>query len=278
MTRKILPFSWYGGKYSKLGWLLPLLPKTTHFIDVFGGSASVLLNRERSPIETYNDLNGDVCRFFRVCRDRGDELIEKINLTPYAKEEFVLSLTKDTDDELELARRFFVKLNMSYASMEKCKAYDFKRVTKNKKDDMAGGMSAYVNKFNTKKKMMKRICERFLSVQIENEDAIKLMKRYDHKDTLFYCDPPYLASTRVKGKTNKYSFEMNEEKYKEFAEIANACEARVAISGYDHEFFNALFPQDKWKKIFDKEKILIVDRNTRSKEFRKRTEMLMVNY
>ena len=29
----------------------------------FAGSAAVLLNREPSPVETYNDLDGEVCNF-----------------------------------------------------------------------------------------------------------------------------------------------------------------------------------------------------------------------
>jgi site-specific DNA-adenine methylase len=35
---KSIAFGCYGGKYSHLDWLLPLLPPTQHFCDVFGGS------------------------------------------------------------------------------------------------------------------------------------------------------------------------------------------------------------------------------------------------
>ena len=51
MGRKSIAFGWYGGKYSHLDWLLPLLPKTTHFCEPFGGSAAVLINRLPSPVE-----------------------------------------------------------------------------------------------------------------------------------------------------------------------------------------------------------------------------------
>ena len=59
--RKLIAFGWYGGKYSHLDWLLPLLTKCHHYCEPFGGSAAVLLNREPSPIETYNDIDGEVC-------------------------------------------------------------------------------------------------------------------------------------------------------------------------------------------------------------------------
>jgi DNA adenine methylase len=40
---KLIAFGWYGGKYSRLDWLLPLLPKATHYCGPFGGPAAVLI-------------------------------------------------------------------------------------------------------------------------------------------------------------------------------------------------------------------------------------------
>lgn len=51
--KKLIAFGWYGGKYSHLDWLLPLLPKVQHYCEPFGGSAAVLLNREVASVETY---------------------------------------------------------------------------------------------------------------------------------------------------------------------------------------------------------------------------------
>ncbi len=39
------------------------------------------LNRAPAPVETYNDLDGEVVYFFRVLRDRQEELIRAIGLT-----------------------------------------------------------------------------------------------------------------------------------------------------------------------------------------------------
>jgi DNA adenine methylase len=94
MAKKIA-FGWYGGKYSHLDWLLPLLSKTTHYCEPFGGSAAVLLNREPSPVETYNDIDGQVVNFFRVLRDQKDQLIEAIGLTPFSREEFRIAIAKE---------------------------------------------------------------------------------------------------------------------------------------------------------------------------------------
>ena len=68
--RRRIVFGWYGGKFSHLDWLLPLLPKCHHYCEPFAGSGAVLINREAAPVETYNDIDGDVVNFFRVLRDR----------------------------------------------------------------------------------------------------------------------------------------------------------------------------------------------------------------
>src|SRR4051812_28235017 len=64
--RRRIAFGWYGGKFSHLNWLLPLLPRCHHYCEPFSGSGAVLLNRESSPVETYNDIDGDVVNFFRM--------------------------------------------------------------------------------------------------------------------------------------------------------------------------------------------------------------------
>lgn len=48
-----------------------------HYCEPFAGSAAVLLNRPPSPVETYNDLDGEVVNFFRVLREkRGIDLCD----------------------------------------------------------------------------------------------------------------------------------------------------------------------------------------------------------
>jgi DNA adenine methylase len=102
---KLIAFGWYGGKFSHLNWLLPMLPTCHHYCEPFAGSAAVLLNRPPSPVETYNDIDGEVANFFRVLRDQKDELIEKIGLTPFSREEFYYSVSKNPErvDSAEVA-------------------------------------------------------------------------------------------------------------------------------------------------------------------------------
>ena len=68
--RKLIAFGWYGGKYSHLDWLLPLLPTCHHYCEPFAGSGAVLLNRSPAPVETYNDLDGEVANLVPLSKPR----------------------------------------------------------------------------------------------------------------------------------------------------------------------------------------------------------------
>src|SRR5689334_12374199 len=109
--RRLIAFGWYGGKFNHLEWLLPLLPEATHYCEPFGGSAAVLLNRDPAPVETYNDIDGEVVNFFHVLREQKEPLLEAIGLTPFSREEFELALSVANADitDLERARRFFIR-------------------------------------------------------------------------------------------------------------------------------------------------------------------------
>jgi hypothetical protein len=119
---KLIAFGWYGGKFNHLDWLLPLLPETTHYCEPFGGSAAVLLNRPPSPVETYNDIDGEVVNFFRVLRDQQEALIQAIGLTPFSREELRIACEEPTKglSDLERARRFFVRAPGANGSRPNC--------------------------------------------------------------------------------------------------------------------------------------------------------------
>src|SRR6266700_1604268 len=108
---KLIAFGWYGGKFSHLDWMLPLLPDCHHYCEPFGGSAAVLLNRDPSPVETYNDIDGEVATFFRVLRNQNNRLVKAIALTPFSREEFLIACLTNGEkiSDVERARRFFIR-------------------------------------------------------------------------------------------------------------------------------------------------------------------------
>lgn len=237
-SRKRIAFGWYGGKFSHLKWLLPLLPECHHYCEPFAGSAAVLLNREPSPVETYNDIDGEVVNFFRVLRDRKDQLIQAIGLTPFSREEFYRSLNTNGNDlsELERARRFFVRARQVRTGLAQTASLGR---WANCKNTSRAGMSGVVSRWLGSVKMLPEIAERLLRVQIENRPAIELIQLYDSKRTLFYCDPPY--PHEVRGDAKAYGFEMTDEEHERLAEILRRVKGRVAVSGYRSKLMDKLY-------------------------------------
>ncbi len=71
----------------------------------------MLLNRAPAPVETYNDIDGDVVNFFKVLREDPEGLTRAIALTPFSREEFYVAVTGSERNvsRLERARRFYVR-------------------------------------------------------------------------------------------------------------------------------------------------------------------------
>ncbi len=266
-NRRRIVFGWYGGKFSHLDWLLPLLPQCHHYCEPFAGSAAVLLNREPSKVETYNDIDGEVVNFFRVLREQHEELIRLIRLTPFSREEYYLAIYGDTDDNpVERARRFYIKARQTRTGLAQTASLGR---WANCKDTSRAGMSGVVSRWLGGIDALEEIARRLIRVQIENRPAIDVIRLYDSPDTLFYCDPPYLHATR--GDTKAYGFEMNENQHREFAKAVNECQGKVAVSGYDHPIMDDLFKSNKWFKISGVNKTIHSTKGTRQ-------EMLWTNY
>jgi DNA adenine methylase len=236
--RKRIVFGWYGGKFNHLNWLLPLLPRCHHYCEPFAGSAAVLLNREPSPVETINDLDGEVVHFFRVLREQKDQLIEAIGLTPFSREEFYRAVTGDGEplSDLERARRFFVRARQVRTGLAQTASLGR---WANCKNTSRAGMSGVVSRWLGSVAMLPEIAERLLRVQIENRPALEVIRLYDDPLTLFYCDAPYPHETR--GDANAYGFEMTNEEHRELAGLLTTVRGRAAVSGYRCELMDALY-------------------------------------
>ncbi|MBD3194613.1 MAG: DNA adenine methylase, partial [Candidatus Lokiarchaeota archaeon] len=59
------PIKWFGGKYYLKNHILPF-PQHKIYIEVFGGSAVILLNKIPSPYEIYNDINDRLVNFWLI--------------------------------------------------------------------------------------------------------------------------------------------------------------------------------------------------------------------
>jgi DNA adenine methylase len=236
--RRAIAFGWYGGKYSHLDWLLPLLPDAHHYCEPFAGSAAVLLNRAPAKVETYNDLDGEVVNFFRVLRDGPQGLIRAIALTPFAREEFYIAITEAGDEPTpqERARRFYIRARQARTGLAQTATLGR---WANCRNTSRAGMSGVVSRWFGGIDALSEIAERLLRVQIENRPALDIIRVYDSPTTLFYCDPPYPHESR--GDSKAYGFEMDEREHHELAGVLRAAKAKVALSGYRCRLMDELY-------------------------------------
>jgi DNA adenine methylase len=236
--RRRIAFGWYGGKFNHLEWLLPMLPQTRQYVEPFGGSAAVLINRPAAAVETYNDIDGEVVNFFKVLREQTDDLMKAIALTPFSREEFYWAVAPAFEDvtPIERARRFFVRARQARTGLAQTASLGR---WANCINTSRAGMSGVVSRWLGSVDALPEIAVRFLRVQIENRPAVEVISLYDDPQTLFYCDPPYVHVTR--GDDKAYRFEMDDKEHRSLADYLGKTRGKVAVSGYRCDLMDTLY-------------------------------------
>ncbi len=273
MAKKLIAFGWYGGKFNHLNWLLPLLPKTQHYCEPYGGSAAVLLNKKPAAVETYNDIDGEITNFFKVLRNEQETLIKAIGLTPFSREELRIACEEPTKElsDLERARHFFVRARQVRTGLaQTASAGRWAHCKLTSRANMAGAVSRWLGSVEG----LSEIVQRLLRVQIENAPAIEVIQRYDSIDTLFYCDPPYPHDSRTD--INAYKYEMTEAEHRKLANILHAVQGKVALSGYHSPLMNELYGD--WNYIESAPKKAHSTNTNSDNVKQERTEVLWINY
>ena len=242
--KRLIAFGWYGGKYSHLDFILPNIPDdAAHFCDVFGGSAAVLFNREPSPVETYNDIDSELVNFFETLRDRQDDLLRAISLTPFSREELARACEYERGlSPLERARRFFVRARQTRTGLAQVSSEGrWAHCVLTSRAGMAGAVSRWLGSVEG----LAEIAQRLLRVQIENAPALDVIARYDTPKTVFYLDPPYVHAAR--GDSAAYGFEMNDGDHAELAAALSSIRGRAVLSGYRTPLYDELY--GGWRRV-----------------------------
>lgn len=235
------PFAYYGGKVGMARRLVNLLPPHRVYIEPFFGSGAVLFAKPRSRFEIVNDLDRNIVTFFRVLREMPDALAEVCALTPHARDEFEgADLTGEMED-LERARRFWVRVNQSFAKTPGRRTGW--SITTARTQSVPGSIIGRIGRFHA-------VADRLMRCSIEHCDAAELVDRLATADTAIYVDPPYLASTRNdrRQEAADYLHDMGDEAgHRRLAEVLHATPAAVLLSGYPSPLYDDLY--DGWTRL-----------------------------
>lgn len=234
------PFAYFGGKTMLADRIVALMPDHLYYVEPFAGSLAVLLAKPRSQQETVNDLDGDLMLFWRVLRDRPEDLLRVAALTPHSRTEHEASYVLPEDDELERARRVWVRLSQGRGGMMRRTGWRFYRDPQGTSSSMPQYVAGYINR-------MPECAERLAGVSLECRPALEVIEKYGaHEDSLLYCDPPYLGSTRTWG--NNYAHELRTDaEHRELADALKAARAAVLLSGYHSPLYDELY--DGWDHV-----------------------------
>ncbi len=227
---------YHGAKFRLADWVMGFFPAHTCYVEPFGGAAGVLLQKARSYAEVYNDLDGDVVNFFQVLRDPTSRaaLIEACALTPYARAEFELAW-EAADDPVERARRLAVRAQMGFGSAGATKGVTGFRIDTKRDYGTAQHLWAEYPA------AIAAAGERLTAVLIENRPAIEVMRQHDGADTLHFVDPPYLHSTRVLNRGERYyRHEMSDDQHRELLAALLELQGMVVVCGYPSVMYDEI--------------------------------------
>jgi len=247
---------------------LPPVEANTVYVEPCAGMLTVLLRRPKARVELANDLNDRIVNWWEVVRDRGEKLRKKLELTPCSRTEFI-RCAQGLDDmsvgRVERARRLTVVLHEGFRSADSPSALTHSSV------NLYSDMNRSSVDYHTRPKraygcVTDKLIERVRDLRLENVNALVILESMCNlRHGIVYLDPPYYGAADI------YVKGSNTFPYKEVAEIAELCNARVAISGYPTCPWGKLLPD--WN-IAEKSAFTTTNRNKPSP----RTECLWMNY
>jgi DNA adenine methylase len=227
------PVNRFGGKYYLRSWLASMIPEHVLFCEPFSGAAHLLFAKEPSQVEILNDTDNHLVNFFKVIQDTGkcQMLINLLNYMPYSRtlwQEIRTNWKQGNipKDEIERAAQWFYLNRTCFSG-----------------DQLRGGFAVPsttgrnpVQSFRNAIEGLDDIAERLRNVCIENLPYAECIKRYDSKDTLFYCDPPYLDSEHYYGKDC-----FSQDDHRRLAELLCDTKGKAMVSHYQNGLYDELY-------------------------------------
>lgn len=230
-TRPILRY--HGGKFRLADWIISAMPPHEHYVEPFGGGFSVGLRKPPCPIEVYNDIDTHVVNLMRVLRfpPRAEELRRQVSLTLFSRTEYEDAYDSADADPVENARRLVLRMFQSLGNKSRTQRSGWR--TRTAKSRISPCLA-----WNGWPEHMPELVERLRHKFIEELDWRKILPLYDDGNTLFYCDPPYPASTRTRNHKRMYAEEMSLVDHAELLDALMKLRGMVIVSTYPNDLYD----------------------------------------
>jgi DNA adenine methylase len=217
------PIAYMGGKSRLVQKLVPIIEATPHdcYCEPFCGAAWVLLAKppEVSKAEVVNDLDGELVSFFRVLQCHYLPFIDLYRHAVVSRQMFEWEKTKrpETLTELQRAARFYYLQRLAFGGK-------------------VGNARNFGYSLHSRPKLnldcihteLAEFHERMKGVNIEREDGLRCIARYDAAETLFFIDPPYCG---VEGYTTLFPAD----RYAELANTLKTIKGKFMLTINNHE-------------------------------------------
>lgn len=220
-TTEISSVPRWGSKKAMVDEIKCLIPEHDTYMELYGGSAAVLLNHSKSRREILNDKDPEMFVLYEVCKNReqSKEFLEKIEKIKYDKTVFEKARKAKAGgymgmSKVEKAINVFILLTQSYNAC----------------------MKEYSNKNTTDYPMnyyfrFQDVIKRLKDVEIYNSDAMRFIRQEkNNKQVFMLLDPPYLHALRAA--KNVYDVEMYEKEQIEMLEEIKDSECKIMLCGY----------------------------------------------
>jgi DNA adenine methylase len=225
------PIKWVGGKSRLRKYIIPLIPKHTCYVEPFSGAAWVLFGKPPSQVEVLNDIDQELITFFRIVKERPEELIESFEWELVARAEFDRLAQQEPSllTDVQRAHRFFYLIMAGWGG-----ELNYPRFATSITD--GGHGNRLFGALKTLRKRLIPVHERLSTVIIENLSWEDCISRYDSDTTVMYVDPPYPK--------NGVNYKHNMRSWAEHEQLANRLhmtKSRWLVSSYDNDDVRTLY-------------------------------------
>lgn len=257
-TKLKAPFGWVGGKTKLAKDIIDLIPQEHNiYIEVFGGAASVLYQKQPSKLEVLNDINGELINLHRAIRNNPQTLSMFLNDLFISREIFddIRKRKMKPKNNIERAAFYFYQLTQSFGS---------------KGDNFAMAAKSGRKPKNIYRDF-KKISDRLKYVTIENMSFSKLIPLYDKEDAFFYIDPPYVSTESYYKNTGGFGIKEHEQ----LAELLSKVKGKFLLSYNDSVIVRELYKDFNIRSTKEIEYTLGKNMHGKNKSVR---EVFITNY